>query len=102
MSDKKLDEIISRIRQVIEPEKIILFGSRVNGLSNEDSDYDLLIVKSDLKHRRQTAIKIHKSLIGTNVSTDIIVETPERLEKFKNTIGYVYKTILEEGVVIYE
>ena len=31
MPDKKLEEIINRILQVIIPDKIILFGSRARG-----------------------------------------------------------------------
>lgn len=101
MPDKKLEEIINRILQVLKPDKIILFGSRAQAVNNKESDYDLLVVKSGIEQRRQTAMRIHQNLIGVNVSVDVIVETPERLEQFKNSTGYIYKTILEEGVVVY-
>ena len=32
---------------------------------------------------------------------DIIVETPERLEKYKDMNGLIYKSVLNEGIEIY-
>ncbi|HEV8594900.1 MAG TPA: nucleotidyltransferase domain-containing protein, partial [Thermoplasmata archaeon] len=35
---------LSRLRRVLHPERVILFGSRARGDSRHDSDYDLLVV----------------------------------------------------------
>jgi predicted nucleotidyltransferase len=43
----ELDRIVQRIAEALEPEKIILFGSRARGDAREDSDADLLIVVPD-------------------------------------------------------
>ena len=40
-----LDDIIRRIVEVAQPEKIILFGSAARGEMNRHSDVDLLVVK---------------------------------------------------------
>ena len=46
MLDKKtLDDIIRRIVEVAQPEKIILFGSAARGRMGPHSDVDLLIIK---------------------------------------------------------
>ena len=39
-----LQNIVANLKR-FEPEKVILFGSQSNGLANNDSDIDLLIVK---------------------------------------------------------
>jgi len=101
MPDKKLEEIINRILQVIIPDKIILFGSRARGNNKKDSDYDLLVIKSGIQDELLIARKIYRYLIGVDESVDIMVETPETLEKYKETPGYVYKSILKEGIVVY-
>ena len=40
-----LDEVVRRIVEVAQPEKIILFGSAVRGEMGPNSDVDLLVVK---------------------------------------------------------
>ena len=45
MDQTILDNIISRIVDIADPERIILFGSAARGDMNRHSDVDLLIVK---------------------------------------------------------
>ena len=40
-----IQDIVANLKR-FEPEKVILFGSQSNGLANDDSDIDLLIVKN--------------------------------------------------------
>lgn len=101
MFDKTLDEIIKRILNVITPDKIILFGSRARGNAREDSDYDLLIVKDDIKNTGKIEGEIYISFIGLEIPIDIILTTSEKLEKYKDTTGYVYKSALKDGIVVY-
>ena len=101
MPDKKLTEIIEKILQVIQPDKIILFGSRARGDAKPDSDYDLLIIKSDIEDEIKIARQIYRNLIGVDESVDLMVEKPETLEKHRNSVGYIYKTVLKEGIVVY-
>ena len=45
LDQQTLDDIIRRIVEVAQPEKIILFGSAARGDMNRHSDVDLLIIK---------------------------------------------------------
>lgn len=101
MNDNKLQEIINRILQVIIPEKIILFGSRARGDYREDSDYDLLVIKSGIQDEIKAAREIYKNFIGLDESVDVMVEKPETIEKNKNNPGYIYKNAMKEGIVVY-
>jgi predicted nucleotidyltransferase len=47
--DEELNRIIEVIKRDYEPERIILFGSLVDGRVHEWSDIDLLIVKKNEK-----------------------------------------------------
>ncbi|SMB89580.1 Nucleotidyltransferase domain-containing protein [Thermanaeromonas toyohensis ToBE] len=96
-----LELILERIREVADPDKIILFGSRSRGDQDPHSDYDLLVLKSGVSNRRALAQKIYKSLAGIPVSVDIIVETPERVETYREASGFVYREALK-GIVVYE
>lgn len=97
-----LSEVVSRIVQKFHPEKIILFGSWARGEAREDSDLDLLVVLPGVEHTRNTAIQIGNSLSNLPISKDIIVATPEEIEKYGSTIGSILLPAITEGKVIYE
>ena len=42
-----LDELIRRILQVVQPKRLILFGSAARGEMNPESDIDVLVVMPD-------------------------------------------------------
>ncbi|MDI6785514.1 MAG: nucleotidyltransferase domain-containing protein [bacterium] len=98
-----LQEIIMRISRDFDPEKIILFGSYSYGKLTVDSDIDLLIIKENVKSKRNTAVKIRKVLRGLKKPFDIIVTTPKEFEFFsKEWINSVYAEAKRKGIVIYE
>jgi len=99
--DNVLDEVIHRIVEVADPDKIVLFGSAARGEMGPDSDLDLLVIKSGV-HRRKLAQEIYKKLFGIDYPVDIIVVTPEDIENYKDAIGLIIATVLQEGKVVYE
>lgn len=100
--NKELKLVVDRIVSGFAPDKIILFGSRARGDFNDDSDYDLLVLKKNVKHRRKAWGKIVKSLRGTCFPADIIVQTPNRYDELKKNWSLVYSDIDEQGKVLYE
>ena len=100
LSEDTLQEIIRRIVEVAAPEKIILFGSAARGEMGPDSDVDLLVIKSGV-HRRKTAWSIRQRLAGIGIPKDVIVATPEDIERHRDTIGLIYRPALREGKVVY-
>ncbi|GAB6172481.1 nucleotidyltransferase domain-containing protein [Paradesulfitobacterium aromaticivorans] len=93
--------LIDKIVKIVDPDKIILFGSRGKGIETIDSDYDLLVLKHGIKSRRAVAHEIYRNLTDIPAAVDILVETPERLEKHIHTPGFVYADAAK-GQVIYE
>ncbi len=96
-----LAEVIRRIVEVADPEKIILFGSAARGDMTRHSDLDLLIIKEggdalDLMGR------IYMRLHGVGTAVDALVVAPEDVERFKNSHALVFRPALQEGRVIYE
>ena len=47
ISKTKISNIVNRIAENYDPEKIILFGSYATGTANDDSDLDFIIVKKN-------------------------------------------------------
>ncbi|OGU71976.1 MAG: hypothetical protein A2V93_05910 [Ignavibacteria bacterium RBG_16_34_14] len=93
----EIDQIIKNY----DPEKVILFGSRVKSNSKEDSDYDFLIIK-DTKTRRLNRREEALEGIYLKVPIDLLILTPEEIEYLKKMKSEFLKEILDEGVVVYE
>jgi predicted nucleotidyltransferase len=95
-----LDEIVRRVVDVAEPQRIILFGSAARGETSSDSDVDLLVVKEGA-HRRKLAQAIYRRLYGVGRAVDVVVVTPEDIERYRHAVGLVIGPALEEGKTIY-
>jgi uncharacterized protein len=99
---RKIDELVSRIVERFRPEKIILFGSYARGTAGEDSDADILVVMPVKGSKRKKATDIDIALVGLDLPVDVIVVTPEELDRNKNIIGTIICPALKEGKVLYE
>src|SRR5512142_776703 len=100
LSDQNLRKIVPRIVKVAHPEKIILFGSAARGQMRSDSDVDLLVVKSGA-HRRRLASEIYMHLFDMKQSIDVIVVTPEDIERYGHSPALIIEPALREGRVVY-
>jgi len=99
--ENTLKKIVKRILLTVNPKKIILFGSAVRGEMGPNSDLDLLIIVPSTEHQRKTAQKIYRNLIGISFAVDIVVVTEDNVELYKNNVGMVIKSAIQEGKVIY-
>jgi predicted nucleotidyltransferase len=100
LSQETLQEIIRRVVAVAQPERIILFGSAAKGEMGPNSDVDLLVVKSGV-HRRKLAMQIYMNMIGVGQAVDVIVVTPDQVERYRNTHCLVIAPALREGREVY-
>ena len=100
LNEKALQEIIRRIVAVAQPEKIILFGSAARDEMGPNSDVDLLVIKSGA-HRRKLAGDIYMNLIGVGQAVDVVVVTPEDVERYGDCPALIIEPALREGKVVY-
>ncbi|MEO6164867.1 MAG: nucleotidyltransferase domain-containing protein [Candidatus Binatia bacterium] len=66
VDDPKLAEIVRRLVEAYQPERIYLFGSKARDQANPDSDYDIMVVIPDsaLAPRRRSRLA-YEVLRGT-------------------------------------
>lgn len=95
-----LDEIVRRIVARAHPERIILFGSTARDEGGPRSDIDLLIVKSNV-HRRRLAMDLYEELADLGQAVDLIVVTPEDIERYGRSPALILEPALREGKVLY-
>ncbi|MEK6751947.1 MAG: nucleotidyltransferase domain-containing protein [Chloroflexota bacterium] len=96
-----IDDVVRQIAEKFKPDKIILFGSYAYGNPTQISDVDLLVVmKTDLKESQQE-IHILKN-IHYHFGLDILVKTPESLQRRIELGDSFLKEIMQRGKVVYE
>ncbi|MHA1506782.1 MAG: nucleotidyltransferase domain-containing protein [Candidatus Asgardarchaeia archaeon] len=98
-----LDEVVRRILKVINPVKIILFGSWAYGRPKKGSDLDILVIMDDdIRSRRRVAAEVYGALCGIMIPKDVVVATLRDLEEWKNVPNAFITAIVKKGRVIYE
>lgn len=98
---EQITQLVKDIVETVQPLKVILFGSAVSGDLTPDSDIDVLVVMPEGVHRRKTAQLLYQKITDLGVPFDVLVATPDDLEKHKNNIGLIYQAVLKEGVEVY-
>ena len=94
MKDKKLNNIVDILVDELQPEKLILFGSRGKGKAEFNSDYDIAIDsgKIDLSEKRILKEKIDKIIGLHKIDLVFLMEVDSG---FKNIIQKTGKIIYE-------
>ena len=100
-----LDRMIRSIVDEVDPEQVILFGSRARGDARPDSDVDLLIIESQPfgpdRSRHEEEARIGRALPATPVDRDILVYSRDEIERWRGSLNYVAARALREGRVVY-
>lgn len=97
-----INEMVRRIRESIHPDKIILFGSHARGMAGRESDVDLLVIMPIEGSKRKKTVQIYHLLAGMGIPKDVIVATPQEVNKYRDVVGTIYRSALQEGKIVYE
>ncbi|MFQ5629526.1 MAG: nucleotidyltransferase domain-containing protein [bacterium] len=96
-----LADLVLRIVEIANPQRIILFGSAARGKMGPNSDLDVLVVVPDGMHRRKTAQSIYRNMIGFGFAKDIVVATDSDIKEHGSNPHLIFKQALEEGKELY-
>ena len=106
VTDALLDQMVQAIVAEVDPEQVILFGSRARGDAREDSDVDLVVVVAEPfgpeRSRRQELVRLYHALVEFPVSTDILVYSYDDVDYWRDSLNHVLARALREGKVLYE
>ena len=97
----ELDRFVEVVVPVLQPERIIVFGSYANGQVHEWSDLDLVVVaETELPffERLKQVILLTRS----NVGMDVLVYTPSEWEHLRDERLFIREEITKKGRVVYE
>ncbi|MCL2786305.1 MAG: nucleotidyltransferase domain-containing protein [Methanomassiliicoccaceae archaeon] len=97
-----VDQVVKKIAEEFNPEKMIIFGSAAKGEADDQSDLDILVVMdTELSYYRR-APEVRRKLLGIPLAMDILVITPEEFSAYKDNDGSFIKDIMRTGKVAYE
>ncbi|HTV56789.1 MAG TPA: nucleotidyltransferase domain-containing protein [Terriglobia bacterium] len=102
MNEDLLRDIVRRIVEAAQPEKIIVFGSRARGDARPDSDLDLLVIKESGEPGYLRDAALYRALAGLNAPVDVITYTPEEIRDWSTVPQAFITTAIREGKVVYE
>jgi predicted nucleotidyltransferase len=101
-NDSTLHEIVARLVKAVDPEKLILFGSRARGGAAPSSDYDIMIVKSEPDPASRRTGPLYRHLWGIPGSVDLLWFTPQEIDDWSRVRQHVATQAVRNGVVVYE
>lgn len=101
-SDPALAEVVRRLVEAYQPERIYLFGSVARGDAGPDSDYDImLVVPDDAPPERQDCDLAYRVLRGLGIAKDLLVWTRSEFEKRLHLKASLPSTIVREGKLLH-
>ena len=97
-----LPAAVQRIADALRPEKIILFGSYAYGTPTPDSDVDLLVIMETTAPHVERYLSVSRLLRPRLFPVDILVRTPDEIERALRSGDFFIQEILSRGRVLYE
>lgn len=100
-------EVIERagralIEAALAPAKVILFGSRARGDSDDRSDFDFLLIERDVDDRFGEMARLGHILGRELIPADVVVVSEQQVRKWQDVKGTLIREAMSEGQVVAE
>ena len=102
LDDPTLTEIVRRLVDAYQPERICLFDSKARGGSGPDSDHDLMVV---VPHTTEPGYRLaqqaHRLIWDIGTAADILVWSREAFDRRLHLNASLPATVVREGTLLY-
>ena len=106
VTEQILQRMVDAIVRAVQPEKVILFGSRARADGQAGSDVDLLIVEREPfsagRSRRRELRRVRRALAAFRVPKDLLVYSADEVVRWQGSASHVIAGALREGRTLYE
>ena len=106
VTDELLDAMVRAIVDEVDPERVILFGSRARGEARRESDIDLIVIEAEpfgpARSRRREAARLYRATARFPVPADILVFSRAEADYWRDSLNHVLARALREGRVLHE
>jgi predicted nucleotidyltransferase len=96
-----IELMVERLATQFAPERIVLFGSHARGEARDGSDVDLLVVLPETPDAGEASVEMRRAVSDLPIAKDIVVTTPEEIERRGHLVGTVLRPALKEGRIVY-
>ncbi len=98
----QLEDIVSRLVDGLQPERIYLYGSHADGSPHADSDIDILIIMpgSDSGLTEMYG-RAEKCLRGTGLPAELVIFTSQEFERQRQWMSSLPNEIAKKGRLLY-
>ena len=101
-----IERMVRAIVDEVDPEQVILFGSRGRGDERQDSDVDLVVVEAEPfgpeRSRHKEMVRLYHAVAGFPVAADVLVFSRDDVDYWRDSLNHVLARALREGKVLYE
>jgi predicted nucleotidyltransferase len=101
VDQQEIEKVAARIGEEINAFQVILFGSYARGQAGEYSDVDLMVVAESELPRFKRSRELYKLFRPYPFGMDLVVYTPEEIEKGKKSPLSFVSRVLREGKTVY-
>lgn len=106
VDDALIARMVEAIVNEVDPEKVVLFGSRGRRAATERSDVDLLVIEAEPfgpeRSRHSELVRLYGALSAFVVPADVLVYSLADVEYWRDSLNHVLARALREGRVVYE
>ena len=106
VTDQLIERMVRAIVNEVDPEQVILFGSRGRGDERQDSDVDLVVVEAEpfgpKRSRHKEMVRLYHAVAGFPVAADVLVYSRDDVDYWRDSLNHVLARALREGKVLYE
>lgn len=101
-----INSMLETVVHEVQPYRVYLFGSHVEGRVTPDSDVDLLIVEDKEfptgNNRWDELKRIRHTLRSYRVPKDILVYSRSEFDKWRNIPNHIVYHVFNQGTLLYE
>lgn len=101
VDQQEIERVAARMGMAANAERVVLFGSYARGDADETSDVDLMIIAESDVPRFKRSRDLYKLIRPYPFAMDLIVYTPEEVERGKRSPVSFVSTVLREGKTLY-
>ena len=101
IDEADIRRVAVQIGEMTHAEQVILFGSYARGEATEDSDVDLLVVAASSAPRFRRSRELYRRLRPYPFSMDLLVYTPDEVERARHSPASFLHQVLLEGRPLY-